>query len=103
MEAPTAELDFTMEQIRGHQGPGVKRIVFSEADIRAIPQQTAMQILIAIHRLAETGAGRVKTGSRAAGVLKSVCALGHFRVRFTEESGQEESGESGDAGQEREN
>ncbi|MBV9505357.1 MAG: hypothetical protein JO323_10185 [Acidobacteriia bacterium] len=42
----------------------MKRIVFSEqakADVRAIPQQTAMQILIAIHRLAETGAGRVKT------------------------------------------
>ena len=42
----------------------MKRIVLSEqakADLRAIPQQTAMQILTAIHRLAETGAGRVKT------------------------------------------
>ena len=42
----------------------MKRVVFSDqanADIRAIPQQTAMQILTAIHRLAETGAGRIKT------------------------------------------
>ncbi len=73
----------------------MKRIVFSEqakADIRAIPQQTAMQILIAIHRLAETGAGRVKTlqGQRGEKRLR----VGDFRVRFTEESGEEESGES---------
>jgi hypothetical protein len=42
----------------------LKRIVFSDdakADIRAIPQQVAMNILGAIRRLAETGAGRVKT------------------------------------------
>ena len=35
----------------------MKRIVFSEqakADIRATPQRTAMQVLLAIHRLAET-------------------------------------------------
>ena len=41
----------------------MKRIVFSDqakADIRAIPQHIAMNILTAIQRLAETGAGRVK-------------------------------------------
>jgi len=40
----------------------LKRIVFSEeakADIRAVPQHIAMNILTAIHRLAESGAGRV--------------------------------------------
>jgi mRNA-degrading endonuclease RelE of RelBE toxin-antitoxin system len=84
----------------------VKRIAFSEqakAEIRAIPQQTAMQILTAIHRLAETGVGRVKTlqGQRGEKRLR----VGDFRLRFTEESGQEESGqeESGEAGQGRKN
>jgi len=41
----------------------LKRILFSEeakADIRAIPQHVAMNILTAIHRLAESGAGRIK-------------------------------------------
>ncbi len=41
----------------------MKRIRFSDqakADIRSIPQPLAMNILVAIHRLAETGAGRVK-------------------------------------------
>ena len=60
-----------------------------------------MQILTAIHRLAETGAGRVKTLQGQGGEKR--LRVGDFRVRFTEESGQEESGESGDAGQEREN
>jgi hypothetical protein len=39
----------------------LKRISFSDeakADIRAIPQHIAMNILTAIHRLAEAGAGR---------------------------------------------
>ena len=74
----------------------MKRIVFSEqakADIRAVPQQTAMQILTAIHRLAETGAGRVKTLQGQGGEKR--LRVGDFRVRFTEESGQEESGETG--------
>ncbi len=77
----------------------MKRIVFSEqakADIRAIPQQTAMQILTAIHRLAETGAGRVKPLQGQGGEKR--LRVGDFRVRFTEESGQEESGESGETG-----
>ena len=66
----------------------MKRIVFSEqakADLRAIPQQTAMQILTAIHRLAETGAGRVKTLQGSGGEKRP--RVGDFRVRFTEESG----------------
>ena len=82
----------------------MKRIVFSEqakADIRAIPQQIAMQILTAIHRLAETGAGRVKTLQGQGGEKR--LRVGDFRVRFTEESGQEENGESGEASQGREN
>lgn len=71
----------------------MKRIVFSEqakADIRAIPQQTAMQILIAIHRLAETGAGRVKTLQGQGGEKR--LRVGDFRVRFTEESGESKEG-----------
>jgi mRNA-degrading endonuclease RelE of RelBE toxin-antitoxin system len=75
----------------------VKRIAFSEqakADIRAIPQQTAMQILTAIHRLAETSVGRVKTLQGQGGEKR--LRVGDFRVRFTEESGQEQSGESGE-------
>jgi len=71
----------------------VKRIVFSERtkeDIRAIPQQTAMQILIAIHRLAESGTGRVKTLQGQSGEKR--LRVGDFRVRFTEECA-----ESGDA------
>jgi hypothetical protein len=41
----------------------LKRIRFSDdakADIRAIPQHIAMNILTAIHRLAEHGSGNVK-------------------------------------------
>lgn len=65
----------------------MKRIVFSEqakADIRLIPQPTAMQILTAIHRLAETGVGRVKT-LKGQGSEKRL-RVGDFRVRFTEDS-----------------
>jgi len=42
----------------------LKRIVFSEeakAVNQNVPQHIAMNILTAIHRLAESGAGRVKT------------------------------------------
>ncbi len=42
----------------------MKRIVFSDqakADIRAIPQRIAMNILAAIQRLAETGTGHIRT------------------------------------------
>lgn len=73
----------------------MKRIVFSEqakADIRAIPQQTALQILVAIHRLAETGAGQVKTLKDQGGEKR--LRVGDFRVRFTEESGKKENEEN---------
>jgi mRNA-degrading endonuclease RelE of RelBE toxin-antitoxin system len=71
----------------------VKRIVFShqaKADIQAIPRQTAMQILIAIYRLAETGAGRVKTLQGQSGEKR--LRVGDFRVRFTEEFAQSDEG-----------
>ncbi len=65
----------------------MKRIRFSDqakADIRAIPQPVAMNILTAIHRLAETGAGRVK---KLAGIDPPEFRLrvGNFRVFFGEE------------------
>jgi mRNA-degrading endonuclease RelE of RelBE toxin-antitoxin system len=64
----------------------LKRIVFSDeakADIRAIPQPIAMNILGAIRRLAESGAGRVKMlkGPERDRRLR----IGDFRVRFTED------------------
>jgi mRNA-degrading endonuclease RelE of RelBE toxin-antitoxin system len=68
----------------------LKRIVFSEqakADIRAIPQSIAMNILTAIHRLAETGAGRVKTLQGQSGEKR--LRVGDYRVRFTEQSGDD--------------
>ena len=53
------------------------------AEIRAIPQQTAMTILQAIHRYAETGAGRVKPLSgEFEGFLR--LRVGHHRVFFKE-------------------
>lgn len=64
----------------------MKRIIISEeakADIRAIPQHIAMNILTAIHRLAETGAGRVKTLQNQDGERR--LRVGDYRVRFTEE------------------
>ena len=66
----------------------MKRIVFSEqakADVRAIPQPIAMNFLTAIHRLTETGAGRVKTfkGTKSEKRL----LVGDYRVRFSEEGG----------------
>ena len=64
----------------------MKRIVFSEeakADIRAVPQHIAMNILTAIHRLAESGAGRVKTRQDKRGEKR--LRVGDYRVRFTEE------------------
>ena len=70
----------------------MKRIVFSEqakADIRAIPQPIAMKILIAIHRLAETGAGRVKTLQGQGG--ENRLRVGDYRVRFTEETGEDKA------------
>ena len=67
----------------------MKRIFFSDqakADLRAIPQRTAMNILRAIHHLAESGTGRVKTLQGQEGDKR--LRVGDYRVRFTEESGE---------------
>lgn len=64
----------------------MKRIVFSDeakTDIRTIPQQIAMNILAAIHRLAESGVGNVKMLHGEDGDKR--LRVGDFRVRFTEE------------------
>ena len=64
----------------------MKRIIFSDeakADIRAIPQHIAMNILTAIHRLAESGAGRIKELKDKAGEKR--LRVGDHRVRFTED------------------
>jgi mRNA-degrading endonuclease RelE of RelBE toxin-antitoxin system len=53
------------------------------ADVRAIEQKTAMTILEAIHRYAETGAGRVKPLSgEFEGMLR--LRVGNHRVFFDE-------------------
>jgi mRNA-degrading endonuclease RelE of RelBE toxin-antitoxin system len=60
--------------------------VFSEeakSGIRAVPQHIAMNILSAIHRLAETGAGPVKVLQGDSGEKR--LSVGDYRVRFTEE------------------
>lgn len=60
------------------------RIVFSDqakTDIRAIPQHIAMNILTAIQRLAESGAGRVKALQNQDGDKR--LRVGDYRVRFT--------------------
>ena len=64
----------------------MKRIVFSDeakADIRAIPQHIAMNILPAIHRLAEHGSGNIKELKGEQGEKR--LRVGDYRVRFTEE------------------
>ena len=56
----------------------MKRIISPEeakADIRAVPQHIAMNILTAIHRLAESGAGRVKTCKTSAARSASAPAI----------------------------
>jgi mRNA-degrading endonuclease RelE of RelBE toxin-antitoxin system len=64
----------------------LKRIIYSEeakADLRALPQHIAMNILTAIHRLAEHGSGNVKELRGKAGEKR--LRVGDYRVRFTEE------------------
>ena len=59
----------------------MKRIVISEeakADIRAIPRHIAFNILTAIHRLAESGAGRVKALQGAAAEKR--LRVGDYRI-----------------------
>lgn len=65
----------------------MKRIIFSEeakSDIRAIPQHIAMNILLAIHRYADSGVGNVKELKGQAGEKR--LRAGDYRVRFTEEA-----------------
>lgn len=60
------------------------RIVFSDqakTAIRAIPQHIAMNILTAIQRLAESGAGRVKALQKQDGDKR--LRVSDYRVRFT--------------------
>jgi mRNA-degrading endonuclease RelE of RelBE toxin-antitoxin system len=67
----------------------LKRIVFSDeakADIRAIPQPIAMNILEAIRRLAETRGGDLKM-LQGQGRDKRL-RVGDFQVRLTEEGGE---------------
>lgn len=64
----------------------MKQIIFSEeakADIRAIPQHIAMNILTAIHRLAEHGSGNIKELKGKVGEKR--LRVGDYRVRFTED------------------
>ena len=64
----------------------MKRIIFSEeakADIRAIPRHVAMNILAALHRLADSGSGRVK--SLQGREDEKRVRVGDYRIRYTEE------------------
>jgi mRNA-degrading endonuclease RelE of RelBE toxin-antitoxin system len=64
----------------------LKRIVIADeakADIRAIPQQMAMRILMAIHRLADSNHGDVKALQGNSGDLR--LRVGDYRVRFIED------------------
>jgi mRNA interferase RelE/StbE len=64
----------------------VKRIRFEPnvpAEIRAIPQPIAMQILTALHRYAGTGEGKIKPLSgEFEGLLR--LRVGNYRVLFDE-------------------
>jgi mRNA-degrading endonuclease RelE of RelBE toxin-antitoxin system len=68
----------------------VKRIHLEaevRAQIRAIPQHIAMNILHAIHRYAETGVGRVQPlAGEFAGILR--LRVGNHRVFFQESAGE---------------
>ena len=64
-------------------GPGVKRLVwteFAKADIQALDKPTALRILSALHRFAESGAGDVKAlqGEREELRLR----IGDYRLFF---------------------
>lgn len=64
----------------------MKKIVFTipaQSDVRRIDRETAMRILTALHRFAETGEGDVKKLQGESGELR--LRVGDYRVRFTEE------------------
>jgi mRNA interferase RelE/StbE len=64
----------------------VKKIVFTQPardDVRRIDRDTAIRILKAIHRFAETGEGDLKKLRGQPGELR--LRVGDYRVRFTED------------------
>jgi mRNA-degrading endonuclease RelE of RelBE toxin-antitoxin system len=64
----------------------LRRIVFSleaKTELRAIPQHIAMNILTALHRLAEHGVGDVRELKGKAGEKR--LRVGDYRIRFTDE------------------
>jgi mRNA interferase RelE/StbE len=64
----------------------MRKIFWSDdarADVRRIDQKTAMRILTAIHRFAESGVGDVKELKGQSGELR--LRVGDYRVRFTSE------------------
>jgi len=64
----------------------LKQIIFSDeakSDIRTIPQHIAMNVLAAIHRLAESGSGRVKALQDNQDEKR--LRVGDYRIRFTQE------------------
>lgn len=67
----------------------MRQILFSDEakdDIRAIPQHVALNILKAIHRLAEGDLRGVKTLNDQGGEKR--LRIGNFRVRFSEAGGR---------------
>ena len=67
--------------------------IWAKADIRAIPQHIAIQILTAIHRPAAVGAGQVKTLRGQSGEKR--LRVGDFRARITEDRGGSTEGGQG--------
>ena len=66
----------------------MKRIVWSErarTEVRALDRETAMRILVALTRFAESGEGDIKRLQGGTGELRF--RVGDYRVRFTEEPG----------------
>ena len=62
----------------------MKKIVWSEAaraDVRRIDRTTAIRILTAVHRFAESGQGDVRELKGQAGEMR--LRVGDYRVRFT--------------------
>jgi mRNA interferase RelE/StbE len=66
----------------------VKRIAWSErarTEVRALDRETAMRILVALTRFAESGEGDIKRLQGSTSELR--LRVGDYRVRFTEEPG----------------
>ena len=57
----------------------------ARADVRRIDRATAMRILTALHRFAESGEGDIKKLQGDSGELRF--RIGDYRLRFTEEPG----------------